>query len=56
MYKLIGQFCRDVIGCKTQVAWVGHDWLGLDSLVKLGRSVRFVCYVDTVNESFVWCR
>ena len=27
-----------------------------DALVKLGRSVRFVCNVNVVNESFVWCR
>ena len=25
--KLIGQFCRDVIGCKTQLAFVSSDWL-----------------------------
>ena len=25
-YKLIGQFCRDVIGCKTQVVQVGCHW------------------------------
>ena len=24
--------------------------------VKLGRSIRFVCNVNVVNESFVWCR
>ena len=26
----------------------------LDPLVKLGRSVRFVCNVNAVNESFAW--
>ena len=32
-------------------------WLvGLDPLVTLGRSVRLVCDVNVVNESFVWCR
>ena len=28
--------------------------VGLDPLVKLGRSVRFVCNVNVVDESFVW--
>ena len=30
--------------------------VGLDLLVKLGRAIRFVCNVNVVNESFVWCR
>ena len=25
-------------------------------LVKLGCSIRFVCNVNVVNESFVWCQ
>ena len=25
-------------------------------LVKLGRSVRFVCNVNVMDESFLWCR
>ena len=51
---LIGQFCRDVIGCKTQVAQVSRDWSVW--IRQLGRSVWFVCNVNVVNESFVWCR
>ena len=50
-WKLIGQFCRDVVGCKTQVAFVSCDW----SLTKLGHSVWFVGYVNVVNKSFVGC-
>ena len=30
--------------------------VGLDPLVKLGRSVRFVCNVNVVDESFVRCQ
>ena len=30
--------------------------VGFDPLVKFGRSARFVCNVNVVNESFVWCR
>ena len=30
--------------------------VGLDPLVKSGRSVRFVCNVNVVDESFVWYR
>ena len=30
--------------------------MGPDPLVKFSRSVRFVCYVNVVNESFVWCQ
>ena len=37
-------------GCKTQVVFVSFDLS-----VKLGRSVRFVGYVDVVNKSFVGC-
>ena len=25
-WKLIGQFCRDVVGCKTQAAFVSCNW------------------------------
>ena len=52
--KLIGQFCRDAIGCETQVAFVNCDSVvNFDPSVKLGCSVRFVGYVDIVNKSFV---
>ena len=30
--------------------------ISLVLLVKLGRSVRFVCDVNVMDESFVWCR
>ena len=36
---------------------ISQSWLvGLDPLVKLDRSVRFVCNVNVVDDSFVWCR
>ena len=58
--KLIGQFSRDVIGCKTRVGFINSNWS--DSirllLVKLIRAVcgLFVGFVYVVNKSFVRCR
>ena len=41
----------------VRLKWLRSVVIGrLDVLVKLGRSVRFVCNVNVVNESFIWCR
>ena len=51
---MIGQFCRDVIGCKTQVAFVSCDWSIFHPSVELG--VLFgslVSYVKVVNKAVV---
>ena len=54
---LIGQFSRDVIGCKTRVTFVNSNWLVSIRLllVELSRSVcsLFIGFVYVVNESFV---
>ena len=41
LYKLIGQFCRHVIGCRTQVAKVGRDW----SSLSVGKVRSFCSFV-----------
>ena len=49
-WKLIGQFCRDVIGCKSEVAFVSCDWSVSNPLLdsyKLS-SHRFVFFLGTV--------
>ena len=41
----------------VRLKWRSSVVIGrLDPLVKLGRSVRFVCNVNVVNESFIWCQ
>ena len=42
--KLIGQFCRDTIGCKTQVALLGCD-----------RSVSTVGDGDVITAILLFC-
>ena len=51
--KLIGRFYRDVIG--SRLKWHRSVAIGPSRpLVKLGRSVRFTCNFNVVNESFMW--
>ena len=41
----------------VRLKWRSSVVIGrLDPLVKLGRSVRFVCNVNVVNESFIGCQ
>ena len=42
--RMIGQFCRDVIGCKTQVAFVSSDLVSFDPSVKLGRKILYASF------------
>ena len=43
--KLIGQFCRDVIGCRTQVAFVSSDWsVSMTTDESITKYMKFVLY------------
>ena len=59
--KVICQFSRDVIGCKTRVKSVISNWsVSIQSIVSrtLNRSVcsLFIGFVYVVNKSFVRCQ
>ena len=42
--------------CRKSVAIGRFRSVGIDLSVKSGRSVRFICNVDVMHESFVWFR